>query len=65
MKITTYKCDICGQICSSIEELVINDLGYRSNVKITINAEERWGHPIDICKKCLLAALNKAFEEDR
>lgn len=65
MKIETYKCDICGQMCSPTNELYVNELGYRTFAKIIIHVEDKYGNELDVCKKDLLVALNKALGEDK
>ena len=65
MKIETYKCDVCGQMCTPTNELFVNELGYRTFARITIDVEDRYGNKLDVCKKELLAALTKALGEDK
>jgi hypothetical protein len=63
MKIETYKCDVCGQMCNTTDEIFLPELGYRAAVSCRIDVQDRYGHKLDVCKRCLLSALVKILSE--
>lgn len=65
MKIETYKCDVCGQMCNTTEEVLLRTLGYHGFVQVTIKVTDRNENELDVCKRCLLPALTKALVEDK
>jgi hypothetical protein len=65
MKIETYKCDVCGQICSQTRLVETHMGGCRKQIWIGIDVTDAKGNNFDLCSKHLLEALIKALGEDK
>jgi hypothetical protein len=63
MKIETYKCDICGQICIQTKSIFIDAPSTISWIEVTVYNHR--GNEIDLCPKHLIEALTKALSEDK